>query len=75
MLFLYGFGSVHILSCSRIGDRSWEYINRSQTHECGNWDCGRVIPFLGMFVSNSRHWFFAVWLEFEQRCCEFLNFL
>ncbi len=20
--------------------RSWEYINRSQTHECGNWDWG-----------------------------------
>jgi hypothetical protein len=20
-------------------DRSWEYINRSQTHECENWDC------------------------------------
>jgi hypothetical protein len=19
-------------------DRSWEYINRSQTQECGNWD-------------------------------------
>jgi hypothetical protein len=19
-------------------DRSWEYINSSQTHECGNWD-------------------------------------
>jgi hypothetical protein len=19
-------------------DRSWEYINYSQTHECGNWD-------------------------------------
>jgi hypothetical protein len=19
-------------------DRSWDYINRSQTHECGNWD-------------------------------------
>ncbi len=19
-------------------DRSWEYINQSQTHECGNWD-------------------------------------
>jgi hypothetical protein len=19
-------------------DRSWEYINRSQTHECGSWD-------------------------------------
>jgi hypothetical protein len=21
-------------------DRSWEYINRSQTHECGNWEIG-----------------------------------
>jgi hypothetical protein len=19
-------------------DQSWEYMNRSQTHECGNWD-------------------------------------
>ncbi len=25
-------------------DRSWEYINRSQTHESGNWDWGRAIP-------------------------------
>ncbi len=24
------------------------YINRSQTHECGNWDWGRAIPFLGI---------------------------
>jgi hypothetical protein len=31
-------GSVHIF-------RLWEYINRSKTHECGNWDCGRAIPF------------------------------
>jgi hypothetical protein len=21
-----------------IVDRSWEYINRSQTHECGSWE-------------------------------------
>jgi hypothetical protein len=28
-------------------DRSWEYINRSYTHECGNWDWGRAISFLG----------------------------
>ncbi len=27
-------GSIHISSCSRT-PRSWEYINRSQTHECG----------------------------------------
>ncbi len=28
-------------------DRSWKYKNRSQTHECGNWDGGHTIPFLG----------------------------
>ncbi len=29
-------------------ERSWEYIIRSQTHECGNWDWGHAIPFLGI---------------------------
>ncbi len=29
-------------------DQSWEYINRSQTHECGNWDWGRAIPRKGI---------------------------
>ncbi len=29
-------------------DRSWEYINRSQTHECGNWDWGPTIPRKGI---------------------------
>ncbi len=27
---------------------SWEYINQTQTHECGNWDWGQAIPFLGI---------------------------
>ncbi len=49
------------ISYSRIGaDRSWEYITRSQTHECGNSDCGRTIPFLRIFVLNFRYWFFGV---------------
>jgi hypothetical protein len=30
-------------------DRSWEYINRSQTHECGNWGWGRAIPRKGIY--------------------------
>jgi hypothetical protein len=30
--------------CRKNVDRSWEYINPLQTHECGNWDCGRAIP-------------------------------
>jgi hypothetical protein len=41
-----------------------EYINgiafAVQTHECGNWDCSRAIPFLGIFVSNLRYRAFAV---------------
>jgi hypothetical protein len=44
-------------------DRSWEYVNRSQTHECGNWDRGRAIPFLRIFVSNFRYCVFAVQAE------------
>ncbi len=53
-------GSVHIFPAAEQADRSWEYINCSQTHEYGNWDCGRAIPFLGIFVSNFRFWFFGV---------------
>ncbi len=29
-------------------DLSWEYINHSQTHECGNWDWGHAIPRKGI---------------------------
>ncbi len=35
-------------------DRSWEYINRSQTHECGNWDWGRAIPRKGIHKWDFR---------------------
>jgi hypothetical protein len=36
-------------------DRSWElYINRSETHECGNWGWGRAIPRKGIYKRNCR---------------------
>jgi hypothetical protein len=35
-------------------DRSWEYINRLQTHECGNWERVRAIPFLGIYKCDFR---------------------
>ncbi len=35
-------------------DGSWEYINRSQTHECGNWDWGHTISFLGIHEWDFR---------------------
>jgi hypothetical protein len=54
-------GSVHIFPPAEKADPSWEYIIRSQTHECGNRDWGPDIPFLGIFVSNFRHFVFAVY--------------
>ncbi len=41
-------GSVHLFCYGKYVDQSWEYINRSQTHECGNWDWGRAIPRKGI---------------------------
>ncbi len=35
-------------------DRSWKYINRSQTHECENWGWGRAIPRKGIYKRNCR---------------------
>jgi hypothetical protein len=35
-------------------DRCWEYINPSQTHECGNWGWGRAIPRKGIHERNCR---------------------
>ena len=58
--------SVRDLYIPRIGphiscvNRSWKCLIRSQTHECGNWDWDRDIPFLGIFVSNFWHFVFAV---------------
>jgi hypothetical protein len=52
-----------VFSCSRIG-RS--IVGRSQTHECGNWDCGRAFSFLGIFVLNFRYCFFAVPISIYQ---------
>jgi hypothetical protein len=39
-LVSYSAAQKYVLSC--------EYINRSQAHECGNWDYGRAIPRKGI---------------------------
>ncbi len=41
-------------AAGKFADRSWEYINRLQTHECGNCDWGRAIPFLGLHKWDFR---------------------
>ncbi len=35
-------------------DWSWEYINRSKAHECGNWGWGCAIPRKGIYKRNCR---------------------
>ncbi len=35
-------------------DRSWDYINRSQTHECWNWGWGRAVPRKGIHKWDFR---------------------
>ncbi len=50
-------------------DRSWEYRNRSQTHECGNWDWGRTIPWRGIHKWDFRYsvatWYIIVQYVFQ----------
>jgi hypothetical protein len=36
-LYIPTMGLPFLLEEMQYVDRSWEYINRSQTHECGNW--------------------------------------
>ncbi len=40
--------------CWNYVDQSWEYINRSQIHECANWDWGRALPRKGMHIWDFR---------------------
>ncbi len=43
------------ISCIAFVDRSCEYINRSQIHDCRNWNRGRAVSFLWIIVSNFRY--------------------
>ncbi len=46
--------SVCLLCWKKYVDRSWDYINRSQTQECGNWGWGRAIPRKGIHKWDFR---------------------
>jgi hypothetical protein len=35
--------SVCLFGCTKLVDRSWEYINRSELYEYGNWGQGRAV--------------------------------
>ncbi len=48
--FIYSHKRSAFSAAGKYVDRSWEYINLSQTHECGIWGWGRAIPFLGYII-------------------------
>ncbi len=45
--FIYSHDRSAYFFAGKYEDRYWEYINRSQTHGCWNWDWGSSVPFLG----------------------------
>jgi hypothetical protein len=51
---------VRLLCWLAFADRSWEYTNHSQIHECRNWEPGCAVSYLGILVSNFRYSAFAV---------------
>ncbi len=66
---IYIFPRLVCLFCWRkYVDRSWEYINRSQTHKCGNWGWCRAIPRKGI-----HKWDFRCSVTYR-RSCRFCNF-
>jgi hypothetical protein len=55
LLTIYIFPRLVSLFCWRkYVDRSCDYINRSQTHECWNWGWGRAIPRKGIHKGDFR---------------------
>jgi hypothetical protein len=58
-LYIPRIGPHTVFPTAQQADRSWEYLNRHQTHECVIGTVAAQFLFLGIFVSNFRHWFFA----------------
>ncbi len=52
--FIYSHNRAAYSSPGKYVDRSWEYINHSQTHECRNWDRGHAIPRKGIHKWDFR---------------------
>ncbi len=52
--FIYSHDRSAYSAAGKYVDRSWVYINRSQTHECRNWVWGRAIPRKGIHKWDFR---------------------
>ncbi len=66
-------------AAAKLADWSWEYINRTQIHECRNWEQGPAVSFLGIHESDFRYsvcLMFAAfihlqWSDLPDRNCPF----
>ncbi len=56
-------------------DWSWEYINRSQTHECGNWDGGCAVPRKGIHTwdFHCSEWADLMWTRWMKSWTLFMK--
>jgi hypothetical protein len=52
VLYIHHDQSAYVFCCRKYVDRSWEYIHRSQTHECGNWGFGGSTPRTGIRLAT-----------------------
>ncbi len=62
--FIYSHHRSAYSAAGKYADRSWEYINQSQTHECGNWDWDRALPRKGIhkwYLRRSAPVFRILW--------------
>ncbi len=67
--------TVCLFFCRKIQyvDRFWEYLNRSQRHECGNWDWASVFPSIGIHKWDFRGSVISIcWNIVHQYCNCFL---
>ncbi len=48
------------LAAEKKEDRSWEYINRSQTHDCGNWETERYNSVLEITGAQFNFWEYII---------------
>jgi hypothetical protein len=64
-------GLVCLFGCSPIADRSREYRNPLQIHECRNWEPGRAVLFLEKHKSEFRYRVDPYWGEWHYSYSEF----
>jgi hypothetical protein len=54
-LYIYSQDWSAYFSAAKYAARSWDYINRSEVHECRKWEQDHAVSFLGIHKSDFRY--------------------